>query len=698
MAENPKETILIVEDEKLIALDLLRRLERFGYDIVGTAVNGTEAYAIAADQRPDLVLMDIMLAGGDDGIETGARLRRELGCAIVFLTAYADATTLSLCRKAEPYGYILKPFKERDLFTAIDMALYKSSMEKKLRRQERLFSAILHSINDAIIATDNDLKVQFMNPVAEELCGWLEADAIGLPISSVAGIRDPRSGSQLFAASIASIADYPIFFGDSVITDRAGKDLVVDGSFARIKEEGNSVEGFLLAMRDISEIKSLSAKVDYQASHDILTGLANREELSLVLQNLLREINEGDEHALLLIDVDRFRAINDTVGSLGGDELLRQVAAQLRELTSRNDSTARMGGDEFGVLLRNCRSADAIQVAKRLQKALGDRKFIWNGVAYPISLSIGIVPIDRSSGDLRGILASADDACVMAREEGGDRVSLFGRQDSRFERKRDEKRWIGRLTHAAENDGFVLYAQPIQALGGRRRSIRKHEILLRLRNDDGSLAMPGEFIPAAERYNLMGMVDRWVAERAIRGLHSLAQAGLNLNESLYCINLSGTSLLDDSMSSYIQDLCQAWGVPPTSICLEITETAAIQNLSYASRFIRGLKDKGFTFALDDFGSGFSSFGYLQNLAVDYLKIDGSFVRKADKDKVSYTMVESINSMGHAMGLKTIAEYVESPAIAKCLERIGVDYLQGFAIAMPGPLLAEEGPSGRDRPS
>jgi diguanylate cyclase (GGDEF)-like protein/PAS domain S-box-containing protein len=691
--EPEKESILIVEDEKIIALDLMRRLERFGYEVLGTAIDAAQAYEIVEEQRPDLVLMDIMLSGSTNGVTIAAELRRRFGTAIVFITAFADSDTLAGARAAEPYGYILKPFKERELFTTIDIALYKSAMERRLHRQERLFSAILHSINDGIVATDNDLCVQFMNPVAEDLTGWTEPEAQGKPIAQVAGIKDPLTGRGLFGQLIDSGAEFPVFFSESLISDRAGRDVVVDGSLTRIKEEGNSMEGFLLTMRDITEIKNLTAKVDYQASHDMLTGLSNREEFSLKLQEELSARaakKEGEPDSLLVIDIDRFKAINDTCGSLAGDELLRQTASYIRDLTSRKDTAARIGGDEYAVILRGCDVQDAVRVAKRLQDALTEHRFFWNGVVYPITLSIGIVPLDFETDDIHGLLSSGDDACSMAREEGGNRINVFHPDDSRYERRRDEKQWIGRITNAAQEGRFVLYRQPIVPVDPQSRLGDKQEILIRMVSEDGGITLPGEFIPAAERYNLITEIDRWVIENSIRGIRQMADSGDPVGGCLFSINLSGQSLLEDGLADFIVNLSTAWRVPPSQLCFEITETAAIQNLSYATRFISSLKAKGFRFSLDDFGSGFSSFGYLQNLPVDYLKIDGAFVRSMVENQVSYTMVESINSMGHVMGLKTIAEFVVDEPTLERVRRVGVDYAQGYAISRPVPFFPAAG--------
>jgi diguanylate cyclase (GGDEF)-like protein/PAS domain S-box-containing protein len=682
-----KETILIVEDEKIIALDLLRRLEHFGYNVVGTAVDADEAYGLAVESRPSLILMDIMLAGPEDGVSAATRIRKDIGCAIIFLTAYADEATLTRARAAEPYGYVLKPFKERELFTAIDLALYKNEVEQRQRRQERLFSAILHSINDGIIATDTQLNIEFMNTVAEDITGWGEAEARGKPIADVATIKDDQSGRALFDPVFLSGGEFPFFFTEAHLTNRSGQDIEIDGSLTRIRQEGNSVEGFLLALRDITEIRHLSATVSYQASHDLLTGLDNRESFTRQLDLAIQSVaTDRIEHTLLVVDIDHFKAVNDSCGSDAGDELLRQVSSCMRDLTSRNDTVSRLSGDEFGLVLRNCAQRDAVRVAERLQDALREHRFFWRGVVYPVSLSIGVVPLLPSINNTRLAIEAGDDACGLAREEGGNRVNVFHSQDLRYEKLRDEKEWISRITSAAEGDDFILYRQPITPIAASKNLRPKQEILLRLKKGSGVIASPGEFIPAAERYNLMRVIDRWVLARAMREIRWLIDAKNPIAESTFTLNLSGQSLLDSDLADVILNLCVVWNVPANLVCFEITETAAIQNLSYASRFIKTLKEKGFTFSLDDFGSGFSSFGYLQNLPVDYLKIDGSFVRDIDSNQVDFTMVESINSMGHVMGLKTVAEYVHNNEILEHVRRIGVDYAQGYVISEPVPLL------------
>jgi diguanylate cyclase (GGDEF)-like protein/PAS domain S-box-containing protein len=678
------EKVLIVEDEKIIALDLQRRLERFGYQVCDLAVDGAEAIEKAKTHLPDIILMDIMLSGGMDGIEAARRIKNDLKIPIIFLTAYADEKTLERAKETEPVAYILKPFKERELFTTIEIALYKVDIDKKLKKQERLFSSILHSVNDGIIATDMNLIIQFMNPVAVDITGWPEHEAHGRHLTAVLPITDARSDENILASNLPE-HERPFFFGDMLVKNRLNDVIYVDGSITRINERENETEGYVVALRDITEFKRMSATIDYQASHDSLTGLSNREEFSYKLQELIRTMRDDTSHGLLTMDIDRFKVINDTCGSMAGDELLRQVSNTIQSLVQKSDISARVGGDEFAIILLNCDIDNSLIVAQRLQEAVRAHKFIWQNSFFPITLSIGVVTLSKQIGDIRQILAAADDACYLSKEEGGDRINIFQSSDNKYQKRRGEMEWIGKINRALQENQFRLYYQPIKPLIERADIIEKVEILLRMVSETGAIIKPMDFIPAAERYNLMPSIDRWVVENTISEYRNLLDAKSPLSDRVFTINLSGPSLLDESLANFIIFTIDRFELSSDHFCFEVTETAAIQNLSYASRFMKRLKERGFTFALDDFGSGFSSFTYLSNLPVDYLKIDGAFVQNIDESLVSYTMVESINSMGHVLGLQTIGEYVKNKAILEKLRAMGVDYAQGYEISEPKPL-------------
>ena len=679
------ERILIVEDEKIIAIDLQRRLERFGYSVVGMAGEGEAAVSLALELSPDIILMDIMLAGKMDGIEAAKAIKAAKDIPFIFLTAYTDEKTLERAKEVEPYGYILKPFKERELYTTIDIALYKHDIERKLTRQERLFSAILHSINDGIIATDMDLNVQFMNPVAEDITGFKEAAARGKNLSQFMSLNDTKTQKDLLV-NMTQVGEKPVFFNDVSIKNALGQSLIVDGSITKIHERANSTDGFVITLRDITELKRLSDTLNYQASHDRLTGLSNREEFSYKLGEVLKNVRlTGGSHALLVMDVDRFKAINDTCGNLAGDELLRQVASHIQTNIQRHDISARIGGDEFAIILMNCDADDTVNVAGRLQSAVQRQRFTWQDTTFPVTLSVGIVPIDRDAGDIHAVLAASDDACHISKEEGGNKTTVFHAQDSKFRRRRGDMEWIGKINRAVEENRFLLYYQTIEPLEAHSKLRPKLELLLRLVNEDGSIARPNDFIPAAERYNLMPQIDRWVVENSMRAFRLLQDQKSPLAESMFSVNLSGPSLLDDSLVDTILHFLRKYALAAEDFCFEITETSAIQNLSYATRFMNRLKIEGFTFALDDFGAGFSSFGYLRTLPVDYIKIDGSFVQNIDESLVSYTMVDSINSIGHVMGLKTVAEFVKNESVRNKVIELGVDYGQGYFFNEPKPL-------------
>jgi diguanylate cyclase (GGDEF)-like protein len=467
---------------------------------------------------------------------------------------------------------------------------------------------------------------------------------------------------------------------------RHGQTFTIDGSITKIHQVENETEGYVLAFRDISELKRMSATIDYQASHDSLTGLSNREEFSLRLTELLEDLKRNSgRHTLIELDVDRFKVVNDTCGSVAGDELLRQVANFIQSLTQRHDISARIGGDEFGVILRDCSLEDSMHVAQRLQDAIQSHKFIWQKSLFPITLSIGIVPLTEADIEIHAVLAAADDACYIAKEEGGGRISVFQRTAEKYVLRRGQMEWIGKINEALEKNRFRLWHQLIEPLNPHSDSKPKAEVLIRMEAEDGSIIGPGSFIPSAERYGLMTSIDRWVLENTTIAWDRLKKAGHPLAERVFTVNLSGPTLLDESFIDFVLMTFKTHNANPNAFCFEITETSAIQNLSYASRFIGKLKEVGFTFSLDDFGSGFSSFNYLKNLPVDYLKIDGSIVQNIDESLVNYTMVESINSMGHVLGLKTVGEYARNERIVEKLRRIGVDYGQGYALAEPRPI-------------
>lgn len=685
-----KERILIVEDEKIISLDLQRRLEKFDYTVVGLCTTGQEAVDKAEELKPDIILMDIMLAGADiDGIDAAKIIKERNQIPVIFLTAYADEKTLNRAKEAEPFGYILKPFKEKELYTTIDIAIYKYQVDKTLKRQERRFSAILHSIADGIIATDKQRNIEFMNPVAEQITGLQEEEAKSLPIASVLKIFDENTRHEIILPDTSSNEEKgTFFFKDAIIKNKSGETIPVEGTVASIRDSQSGIEGQVIAVRDITELREMSNRITYQASHDALTGLLNREAFSQALKTLISNAKkEGAQHALIYLDLDQFKLINDTIGHAAGDELLLETTAIVKNVFRSSDTCARLGGDEFGIVLNNTDQETAHIIAERLQNRLKERRLVWGQTAFNIHSSIGLVVIDETSEDIHSVLAAADDACYIAKDEGGRRIRVYKTSDKQFKKRRGEMQWVTRLTKALEEDRFELYYQTIEPISEQARGSlsEKLEILIRMVDEDGGIIPPIDFLPAAERYNLMPMVDRWVVKTAMDMYKRVNGMSGGKGEKVFAINLSAESMADEHFLEYIQNQLQSTGVAPENFCFEITETVTISNMTTASHFIHELKKIGCTFALDDFGSGFSSFNYLKNMPVDYLKIDGSFVKDMDENTVNSAMVEAINNLGHVMGIETVAEFVRNSTILEKLIALGIDYAQGYEISKPQPL-------------
>jgi diguanylate cyclase (GGDEF)-like protein len=425
-------------------------------------------------------------------------------------------------------------------------------------------------------------------------------------------------------------------------------------------------------------------RLSWQASHDALTGLVNRREFEIRLGTALDKLSrQPSEHSLMFLDLDQFKVVNDTCGHAAGDQLLKQTSTLLHETLGVSGLLARLGGDEFGVLLENCDANSAIGIAERLRLAVQELRFVWNGCVFSISSSVGLVHVAEADA-MEETLRSADMACYMAKEKGRNRVQVYHPSDAELVERVGEMTWVQRIRNGLEEQRFCLFAQEIRSLNKDEPDRSCVELLLRLHDEDGKLVQPGSFIPAAERYGLMPLIDRWVVRNAFALLASRLNSSEPVQLSSCAINLSGATLSDDDFIDYVRWQFDLYRVPPGMICFEITETSAIANLSSAKRFIQALKKLGCRFSLDDFGTGMSSFSYLKHLPVDYIKIDGSFVTEMLNSKVDRAMVEAIAHIAKVMGKRTVAEFVESNDILQALREIGVDYGQGYAIGNPAP--------------
>jgi len=431
----------------------------------------------------------------------------------------------------------------------------------------------------------------------------------------------------------------------------------------------------------LEEAQRNEAQMRFQASHDALTGLHNRHEFERGAERLIETaVQESGEHALCFMDLDQFKVVNDTCGHIAGDELLRQLSVVLQDAVRTNDTLARLGGDEFGILMEHCSLRQAHRTATQIQRNIQEFQFSWEGETFQIGVSIGLVAIDQTTASVTELLKHADAACYIAKDMGRNQIQVYNPDDTILERRHGEMQWVARINQALEKNRFTLYAQAIEPLGN---SVDMHyELLLRMIDEDGEVIPPIKFLPAAERYDLMHKLDVWVVERAL----SLMAANPDfINQiNFISINLSGQSLTHSKFLNSVITRIEQLDFEPEKLCFEITETAAISNLRAATDFINRLKNLGCHFALDDFGSGLSSFGYLKNLPVDYLKIDGVFVKDVAEDPIDHAMVKSINDIGHVMGMKTIAEFVENDAIRGILRDLSVDYAQGYEIGKPMP--------------
>jgi diguanylate cyclase (GGDEF)-like protein len=496
----------------------------------------------------------------------------------------------------------------------------------------------------------------------------------------------PEFGSE---AAIKQVREADLDLPIIIVSGAIGEDIAVaamkSGAHDYIMKSNLSrlvpaVERELREAQNRQRQRVAELELHYLAYHDPLTGLCNRIGFEQRLNKAIACAGEGTQHALFYLDLDQFKIVNDTSGHVAGDELLKQIATLLRGPVREADTLARLGGDEFGVLLENCNLQQALPVAERMLQLIRDFRFTWMKKSFNIGVSIGLVMLDNPDQSHNELMRAADMACYAAKDKGRGRIHLYRPDDVELTKRRGEMEWVSQIDRALEEDRFVLFQQSIVALDVVTGPTC--EFLLRLRGDDGALILPGAFIPAAERYDLMPRIDRWVVEHVFDHLARRFAATPADAERIYFINLSGATLGDESFLPFVKAALARAAIPPQSVCFEVTETAAIGNLSNALSFINDVKSMGCKVALDDFGSGLSSFSYLKTLAADFLKIDGAFVRNMLADPMDVAIVQAINDIGHVAGLQTIAEFVEHDDIRSGLTDIGVNFAQGWAIHRP----------------
>src|SRR5246500_5544364 len=517
--------------------------------------------------------------------------------------------------------------------------------EEALFREKESAQITLQSIGDGVITTDANSTIDYINPVAEELTGWRLEDAMGRPVEEIFRAFHEETCEPLEnPLSVAIRRIRPIkSVRPMLLIRRDGNELYVESTAAPIRDGAGHVAGGGLVFHDVREAS----------------------------------------YALCYLDIDQFKIVNDTCGHSAGDALLGQVGALLKSKVRWRDTLSRLGGDEFGILLESCSLDEAMHTAETLREGVRNFRFTWEDRVFRLGASIGVVPITADNEDVASILSAADSACQAAKESGRNRVHSFAENDIELMRRRREMQWAARINAALEEGRFELYRMAISPLQ-RVETGAHYELLLRLKDETGRIVAPNDFIAAAERYGITPAIDRWVIENAFRWLVSEADEREKL---LMCsINLSGQSLGDDKFLPFVIDQFHRSGLDAKKICFEITETAAVASFSQANRFIQALKELGCKFALDDFGTGLSSFGYLKHFPVDFLKIDGSFVREILRDPIDREMVRSINEIGHLTGKQTIAEFAENAEIIQMLTSLGVDYAQGYGVAQPQRVL------------
>jgi diguanylate cyclase (GGDEF)-like protein/PAS domain S-box-containing protein len=645
----------------MLGYDSLEDLRRIGL---------TESLYVEPEERERL-LAKLLRAG--ELVEAEYRLKRKDGSVIV---VSENARVIRDARgKVTGFEGTISDVTER------------KQAELRLFEEKERAQVTLQSIVDAVITTDRDGVIDYMNPVAESLTEWAAGDATGRPVrdvvhlvteSSQDSIEDPV-GRAVRERKAVALPDQTMLIG------RSGQEIAIQANAAPIRDREGNVVGAVMVFHDVSRERRMKRLLSYQAAHDALTGLINRREFESRL-NAALETTRADpkvRHVMVYVDLDQFKVVNDTCGHPAGDQLLRQVTGLLQTRVRTADTLARLGGDEFGILLENCTLDMALRIAESLRQAIRDYRFVWQGNTMQIGASIGLVELTRATESIAALLSAADVACYAAKDGGRNRVQIYDPESASTRHR--EMRWVARLTSASDEGRLDLVFQPVVPVAAASGQRPHYELLLRLKDEEGNTVLPAEFIPAAERYNVMPILDRWVVDRVLRDLVPSRRDGVHEAPYTVAVNISGTTLSDQVFfESLIREL-EEYEPTPGVLCFEITETAAIANLANASYIMRELTSRGCLVALDDFGTGLSSFNYLRNLPVHYLKIDGQFVQNVAEDRVDRSLVEAIVQVGRAMGIETVAERVERQEVFDVLEQIGVSYVQGYLLGRPAPV-------------
>ena len=584
----------------------------------------------------------------------------------------------------ELYYWVFFVAQERSRFEAALLDA-RNQAQSTLANQHELLHVTMQSIGDAVITTDTAGKVTWLNPVAERLTGWTVKEALGQALTQVFHIihEDSRTPSNNPVTECLQQNQTVRLAKLTLLVSRDGNEYGIEDSAAPIRNAQGEILGAVLVFHDVTVPRRMASEMTYRATHDALTGLINRTEFETRLQRVLHKSHEdATEHALLCIDLDQFKLVNDACGHAAGDQLLQQVAHLFRAAIRDRDTLARLGGDEFGVILEHCNAEHAQRVAQQICDRMNDFRFSHNEHRFRVGASIGLVIISRHWLHPEALLQAADAACYAAKDAGRNRVHTWLENDLEVKARHGEMQWTTRIEHALDNDMLVLYAQRIEGLAAVTEGVHA-EVLVRMQDTDGSLIAPGAFLPAAERFHLASRIDKWVLNHAIAWIQSIPNLAAMGNLS---INLSGQSVGDRAFQRWALEVLTIAGPDICRrLCFEITETAAITHLADAAQFMTQVRALGLRVALDDFGAGASSFGYLKSLPVDYLKIDGQFVRDVVDDPLDDVAVRCFVEVARVVGVKTVAEFVDKPEVLARLKVIGVDLVQGYWLHRPAPL-------------
>ena len=693
-------------DRKLLERELLGSEQRYRalFDHMHGGFALHEGVFDAQGRLVDLVYLAVnephaRLMGLDAEAMTGARLSELMPLQAAEMREWLDTfarvldtgETLAFERRSRHFGRWVSIVAYRpapgQCATIVEDITDRHAAQEEMQAQHEQLRVTLHSIGDAVISTDNAGRVQYLNPVAERLTGWKDADARGRALAEVYRTIEESTREPLPDPVAACLAGPPATDADgelqATLTSRHGSEAGIEQTVAPICAADGRVLGAVLVFRDVTDRRRMAREMSYRATHDALTGLVNRSDFESRLHHTLRLAHvDGSEHALMFIDLDQFKLVNDACGHAAGDQLLRQVAALLKQCVRARDTLARLGGDEFGLVLEFCSLEQARRVAQQVCERMDDYRFAHGERRFRVGASVGLVPLDKRWPTGASAMQAADAACYAAKEAGRNRVHAWTDADQNLKLRQGEMQWVARLEQAIDESRFELYAQRIQPIRAAAGGLHL-EVLLRLRGARGRLVRPGAFLPSAERFHMATRIDLWVVRRVVdwmaRRRHALGHV-----ETL-AVNLSGQSISDPAFLRQVEEVLTGARFEPAKLCFEVTETAAITNMADATAFVDAMRRHGIRFALDDFGAGASGFSYLKTLKVDYLKIDGQFIRDLQADAIDRATVRCFRDVAATLGTRTIAEFVENEATAHLLREIGIDFGQGYLYHRPEPI-------------